>query len=83
MFVRSIWPDVSGQIGPVYITFTTRYKPQGTETAYGPYTMAVDEDAVNVRVKGRLFKIKFSGSSAPTQFRLGKPVLDARPGGIR
>lgn len=83
MFVRCIWPDVSGQLGPVYITFTTRYKPQGTETAYGPYTMAVDEDMVNVRVKGRLFKIKFSGDSTPTNFRLGKPVIDARPGGLR
>lgn len=83
MFVRCIWPDVSDQLGPVYITFTTRYKPQGTETTYGPYTMAVDEDMVNVRVKGRLFKIKFSGDSTPTRFRLGKPILDARPGGIR
>jgi hypothetical protein len=83
MFLRCIWPDVQDQLGPVNITFTTRYKPQGAETTYGPYTMAVDEDLVNVRVKGRLFKVKFSGSSSPTRFRLGKPILDARPGGNR
>lgn len=82
MMCRSLWPDFEYQTGAVTIAMTTRYKPRGTEVIK-TYTCAADADKVDVRASGRLFRIKFSISSSPAAFRLGLPVLDLVPTGMR
>ena len=83
MLVRGLWPDIQEQVGGVSITLKGRYKPQGDERSIGPYVMAVSEDKTDLRLKARLVKVKFSASSAPAFFRLGKPIFDAVPAGKR
>lgn len=82
LLVRSFWPDAQEQTGPVTLTLTSRFKPRGDETVK-TYVFAADDEKVDVRASGRLFKMKFSGSASPTAFRLGKPVLDMVPTGGR
>jgi hypothetical protein len=76
--VLCLWPDLADQVGPVNLTVSSRLKPQGDDTArtIGPFAMAVGDDKTDLRLSGRLFKFKFSGNSAPTAARLGKPVVD-------
>lgn len=83
MLVRGLWPDIQNQIGAAYFTLTSRFKPRGDEVVKGPYTISTTADKVDIRASGRLFRMKFSGSSAPTAFRLGLPVLDIVPTGMR
>ncbi len=80
---RGVWPDLTGQIGAVNLTVTSRFKPQGAEKVYGPYPMAPGEDRVDLRASGRLFRIRFAGGSAPTACRFGRPVFDISQAGQR
>lgn len=81
--VRSVWPDFENQVGACDITITTRFKPQGDETVKGPYAMGVADDKVDVRTKGRLARIRISSESAPSEWRLGRLVIDAAVSGRR
>jgi hypothetical protein len=45
--------------------------------------MAPGDAKSDILVSGRLFKVRFSGSSAPTACRIGQPVFDAAPAGKR
>ena len=80
---RGLWPDLAGQVGPVNLSIISRFKPQGGETAYGPFAMAPGEDRLDFRASGRLFRIRYSGSAAPTACRIGRPVFDVAMGGGR
>jgi hypothetical protein len=80
---RSLWPDLEGQVGPVVLDIISRFEPQGAERAYGPFAMAPGQDRVDLRSSGRLFRIRFSGGSAPTACRIGKPIFDIIPAGNR
>jgi hypothetical protein len=82
LLVRSLWPDAQGQVGPVTLTLTSRFKPRGAETVR-TYSFGPDAEKIDIRASGRLFKVKFAGESSPTAFRLGRPVLDAVPTGVR
>ena len=82
LLARSFWPDAEYQTGAVTLTLTAREKPRGTERVK-TYTISPDAEKVDVRATGRLFKVKFSGSSAPAAFRQGRPVLDMVPTGSR
>ena len=81
--IRGVWPDFESQVGPTYVTIETRFKPQGDVTTKGPYTMAVGDDKVDVRAKGRLANVKISSSSAPSEWRLGRIMLDVVQTGQR
>ena len=81
--VRGLWPDVAGQVGPVAISVTSRLVPQGDDLTKGPYSMAPGTDRVDLRLAGRLFRIRFSGASAPTAGRIGRPVFDIAAAGSR
>lgn len=80
---RGVWPDVFHQVGPVYLDVTTRFYPQDTETSSGDMTMTVNDNKVDFRQAGRLFRFKFWGNSAPTFARLGKFDVDVVKGGLR
>lgn len=81
--VRGFWPDLAGQIGPVSLSIVSRLTPQGAERSYGPFPMAPGEDRVDLRATGRLFRVRFSGRSAPTAGRIGRPIFDIAPAGSR
>lgn len=81
--VLGVWPDFAGQVGAVSVEVTSRLKPQGEERAQGPLAMAPGQDRVDLRLSGRLFRVKLAGSSSPTAMRLGKLAVEYRPSGRR
>lgn len=83
MLVRGIWPDLADQLGAVNVTLHSRFKPQSDVSSRGPYPLAPGEDKADFKAKGRLFGVEFSGESAPTFARLGRPVFDVVAGGRR
>lgn len=82
MMVRCMWPDFKGQVGGVTVTLTCRDYPQGDETSESQ-VIAVGDDKSDFRITGRLFKVRYEGSSAPAFCRLGKPIFDVAPAGTR
>lgn len=76
VMARSFWPDIADQVGGVDLTLTTRMFPQGEGTVFGPHSMAAGLDKVDFKATGRLYRVKFSGSSAPTSARLGLGIFD-------
>lgn len=83
-FCRQLWPDIKDQVGPVSVTFTTTLWPQDPEPrTFGPYALAPSDRRLDFRASGRLIRTKFSGSSAPTNARIGKFVFDLVAGGRR
>lgn len=74
--VLGIWPDFADQVGAVSVTVTSRLKPQGDERAQTPAAMAPGEDKVDVRLNGRLFKLRFFSASAPSAWRLGRIAVE-------
>lgn len=80
--VLGLWPDVEDQIGPITATVTSRLKPQGDERTQSA-AIGVGDDKVDLRLSGRLFRLKFAGDSAPAYARVGKPTVDFAPGGRR
>jgi hypothetical protein len=49
----------------------------------GPYSIGAMDAKTDVRAKGRYFKLRFAGDSAPAAWRLGKAVFDVRPSSRR
>jgi hypothetical protein len=82
LLARAFWPDAQNQVGPVTLTVTTRFKPRGEETVR-TYVFSSEDEKIDLRAAGRLFRLKFSGAAAPSSFRLGRPVIDMTPIGAR
>lgn len=78
-----IWPDVKNQVGPILVTAISRLKPQGDENIKGPFAMVTGDDKIDFRCSGRLFRLRFEGSSLPAFARLGQVAADIRPAGRR
>lgn len=78
-----VWPDISEQRGPVQMTFTTRPRPQAPETQVASVTVAPGESVFAIRGKGRLWRLKYSGYSAPSSARIGRIVVLVTPCGRR
>ncbi|MDP1616777.1 hypothetical protein [Phenylobacterium sp.] len=83
LMVRGLWPDMAGQAGAAALRLSTRLKPQGESRTYGPYPVAPGAGRVDVRASGRLFRVRLSGQGAPTGGRIGRPVFDVVPAGMR
>jgi hypothetical protein len=81
LLVREIWPDFKDQQGPVSVSIAARRHPQDVEQVVAAPAMAPQDAKTDVLVSGRLFKVTFAGSSAPTACRIGQPVFDATPAG--
>jgi hypothetical protein len=81
--VLGLWPDVKRQVGPIKVSVTSRFKPQGEETTKGPYPMVAGENKVDFRASGRLFRLKFDGASVPCFARFGQIAVDLAPAGER
>jgi len=83
MLVGGVRPDFQDQVGPVNVTLTSRFEPQGVETVAGPYAMAPGARKVDVRATGRFFKVRLSGNALPAACRVGRLVFDTAPVGAR
>jgi hypothetical protein len=81
LLVRGVWPDFKDQIGPVTVAVTSRWEPQGPETTFAAPALAPGEAKADLLLSGRLFKVRYSGQSAPTGCRIGTPIFDAVPAG--
>jgi len=79
--VRELWPDFADQLGPVTVQVTARQRPQDPTPATGTAAVAAGDQKADLLLTGRLFKVRFSGSSAPTACRIGQPVFDVAPAG--
>jgi hypothetical protein len=77
MMARTLWPDVAGQIGPMTVWIYTQLKPQSAVVTNGPYMMAAGDGKVDIRASGRLFRIRYEGSSTPAAGRFGSSIVDA------
>lgn len=82
LLARSFWPDREYQIGAATLTLTTRERPNGPERTRS-YAVASTSEKVDLRSSGRLFRYKFAGSSSPAAYRMGRPVFDMVPTGMR
>jgi hypothetical protein len=82
LLARALWPDAQAQVGPVTLTVTTRFKPRGAEAAR-TYVFSSEDEKIDLRAAGRLFRLKFSGAASPSSFRLGRAVIDMTPIGAR
>lgn len=83
MLVRSCWPDIAGQVGPINLDLSTKFFPQDSPTPLQTLTLATGENHVDFQLKGRLFKMKLSGNSSPTRARIGRMTFDAKKCGLR
>ena len=78
MLVRSAWPDVADQVGPLSLTITGRFFPQGDPDVYGPIALAPGQDQVDFKAKARLFKMRLDFNASPSGFRFGLITFDAK-----
>jgi hypothetical protein len=81
LLVRGLWPDFKGQVGPVSVTLAARAQPQGPEQTFSAPAMSPGQARADLLASGRLFRVRFSGASAPTACRIGAPVFDVAPTG--
>jgi hypothetical protein len=83
MNVGPLWPDFVNQQGAITVTTYTALYPQGAETVSGPTTIAAGTQKVDLRVMGRLLRVRLDFNSTVNQLRLGKIDVDVTPGGLR
>lgn len=74
--LRGVWPDFQGQLGPLQLTVYTRKFPQDTDRVRGPYTIAPGQSKKDFLASGRVVRVRFSGSGAPSFARFGKLEFD-------
>ena len=75
LLARGVWPDFRDQVGPVTVTLSGRFHPQDVSQSVSA-ALAVGDAKADLLATGRLFRVKFSGQSAPTGCRIGKPTFD-------
>lgn len=81
LLVRGLWPDFKDQIGPVTVSVAARRYPQAADPTLATTAMAPGDASADLLLSGRLFRVQFSGDSAPTGCRIGTPTFDAAPAG--
>lgn len=82
--IRSIWPDVHGQLGTINLTIKTRLYPQDANVrSKGPFLLTPGRSKKDFLATGRIIALRYEGNSAPTFARLGMPVYDAIDAGLR
>jgi len=84
IWLRSFWPDFTGrggeaQAGSMSLTLYTREFPQSTPETHGPYTISPGDEAVDLRIDGRIISWDLSGSSGPANWRMGALTFEGKP----
>lgn len=81
---RGIWPDVQFQVGALNLTVYARLYPQDPHIrSRGPFGLAPGQSKRDFLITGRILRLRYESTSAPMFWRLGKPVYDAVPAGLR
>lgn len=80
--LRGCWPDFKAQQGNITMTVSSRDWPQSTAQTEKTVTLSTATMKSDFMCEGRLFTLKFSASAAPTFARFGKPLFDAKAGGM-
>jgi hypothetical protein len=80
--VKQVWPDSRGQVGPVTVSVKARETPQGDETSVSAPPMGPSDSKADLMISGRMLRVRFEGNSAPTSWRLGKPIFDTEQAGL-
>ena len=83
LLLRELWPDFKDQVGPVSVTLSARFSPQEEARIAEPTAMAPGEAKADLLMAGRFFRVRFSGESAPTGCRIGRPMFDVTFAGGR
>lgn len=79
VFVDWFFPDMKWgfangvQTATVSVTITAADYPNGTERVYGPFSMTNAKAFINLRLRGRLIKLKFQSDDLGSFWRLGLP----------
>lgn len=78
-FVDWFFPDMKWgfangvQTATVSVTITSADYPNGTQRVYGPFNMTNAKTFINLRLRGRLIKLKFQSEDLGSFWRLGLP----------
>lgn len=75
VLLKGLEPDIKDQLGAVSLAFDLRKYPQSDPVSKGPYTLAPNTPRKHFLISGRIADVTFSGSTAPTFARFGKPIL--------
>lgn len=78
VLTRGFWPDIADQVGPVMFDVSSKLYPQGDVTTYPTLTVTPGQDRADFKASGRLFRVRISGNSSPSNARLGLLVFDAK-----
>jgi hypothetical protein len=75
VMIKGIEPDFEDQIGQISVSFNVKKYPQSTAYAKGPFVLGVGALRKHFTLSGRSGDLTFTGNSAPSYGRFGKPVL--------
>ena len=79
-----MWPDVQTQTGALNLTVYARLYPQDPNVrTRGPFSLRPGQPKRDFLLTGRILRFRFESTSAPMFWRLGQPVYDAIPAGMR
>ncbi len=79
--IREFRPDISQQVGPVYLRLYASLWQQGEATEFGPYTLTAGMSKADVLCSARMLGFELRGGSLPAGGRIGVPSLDITPQG--
>ncbi len=85
MNILGAYPDAEDLQGGYQITINTKHKNQLGESqrSFGPFNITDATGKVSIRAAGQHAQVKWSGTDAPTFFRMGAFRLDMKPNGRR
>lgn len=75
VLLKGLEPDIKDQVGAVSVSFELRKYAQSDSVSKGPYALSPSASKKDFLMSGRVADMTFSGNSAPTFARFGKPVL--------
>jgi hypothetical protein len=81
--IDGAFPDVKGLNGVLQLTLLWRDGPQGAETAFGPFAITGAAQVLKFQSQGRQVRLRYSGASTPSAWRLGEARFDVRATGMQ
>lgn len=81
--VMGFFPDIKDQVGDIELTVLLRDNAEDTATEDGPYTLATDNEPVDLRSSGKMAGFKIESDAVGGYFRLGVQRVDVQPSGNR
>lgn len=82
-FIDKIIPDFETITGSLDLTFKTRRYPNSVDIDKGPFTLDGTIEKLNIRARGRQFRLRFDSDAIDDEWRLGTFRLNVQPDGGR